>query len=53
MKRRRYATRDELVELLAARAKDIDRAAVSAVIQELADLGAPVDALVKITTDEG
>jgi hypothetical protein len=85
--RRRYATRDELVELLAAKShegyvagkraggtvsrltesgeevmvpyerlsessKDINRSAARAIIDGLAELGAPVDALVKITVQE-
>jgi hypothetical protein len=85
--RRRYATRDELVELLAAKShegylvgkrasgttsrlsesgeevmvpygelseslKNINRAAAAAVLDGLAELGAPVGALVKITVDE-
>jgi len=85
--RRRYATRDELVELLAAKShegylagkraggttsrlsesgeevmvpyeqlsessKDINRAAAGAILDGLAELGASVDALVKITVDE-
>lgn len=53
MKRRRYATRNELVELLAESERNIDQATARAVIDGLAELGAPVDALVKITTDEG
>lgn len=50
MKRHRYATRDELVSLLADRVGAVTTP--DAVVARLADLGVPVDALVKITVDE-
>lgn len=87
VQRRRYATRDELVELLAAKShegyvagkrgggtisrltesgeevmvpyerlsessKNISRSAARAIIEGVAELGAPVDSLVKITAEE-
>lgn len=50
MKRRRYATRDELTELLIE--QGADRPAVERVLDGLTALGVDVAALVKITVDE-
>lgn len=55
--RRRYATRDELVALLAghinASTSDVvDETSVSAVLDALAQHGAATETLVKITVDE-
>ena len=53
--RRRYATRDELVALLAEQPEVVSNTtaeAVDAVVDALAGLGIKVDALVKITVDE-
>lgn len=50
MIRRRLATRDELVGLLAE--DDLDPAAVRVIVERLAQLGAPVDALVRIEVAE-
>jgi hypothetical protein len=49
-KRRRYATRDELAALVAAHTPT--EAEARAVLDALARLGVPVDALVKIEIDE-
>jgi hypothetical protein len=49
MRRRRYATREELIELLAGRSPDIDWTTVVVV---LAEIGVPVDHLVKVEVDE-
>jgi hypothetical protein len=48
--RRRYATRDELVDLLADAVSDV--ASPRSVVDHLAALGVDVDALVKITVRE-
>jgi hypothetical protein len=48
--RRRYATRVELAEMLASVLSG--QPAPDEVIEALAQLGAPVDTLVKITVDE-
>lgn len=50
VRRRRYATRDELAELLVARG--VDRPAVEGVLDALRELGAPVDQLVRVVVDE-
>lgn len=50
MIRRRHATRDELVGLLAE--DDLDPTAVRVVVERLAQLGAPVDTLVRIEVTE-
>jgi hypothetical protein len=50
MTRRRNATAAELAELVAE--DDIDPAAVRVVVDRLAQLGVPVDSLVRITVDE-
>jgi hypothetical protein len=49
-RRYRHATGDELVSLLAD--DDLDTELVSQVINRLAELGAPVDDLIRITVDE-
>lgn len=50
--RRRYATRQELTEILAGDLPDLDRASVTAVLAALAARDVPVEALVKIVVDE-
>lgn len=50
VKRQRYATRRELVRILAEH--DLDTDVVHTVVERLEELGVPVDALVKITVDE-
>jgi crotonobetainyl-CoA:carnitine CoA-transferase CaiB-like acyl-CoA transferase len=50
VQRHRFATRDELVSLLADRLGAVTTP--DAVVDLLAEMGAPVDALVKITVDE-
>lgn len=52
MQRRRFATRQELVELLAGGTPGIVIATVDAALQALAEQGADVEALVKIVVDE-
>lgn len=52
MRRRRYARRQELAELLAADLPDLDGAQIAAVLEALAARDVPVDALVKIEVDE-
>lgn len=49
-KRQRYATREELAELLASRLSG--QPAPAELVEALAALGVNVDALVKITVDE-
>lgn len=50
MKRNRYATRDELISLVVEQVGAV--ATPDSVIDRLAELGAPIDALVKITVEE-
>lgn len=49
-RRNRHATRDEVISLLAK--DDLDTGLVTQVINRLAELGAPVDDLIRITVDE-
>lgn len=51
-RRRRYADRQELAELLADDVPDSESTSVTAVLEALAGRGVPVDALVKIEVDE-
>jgi hypothetical protein len=48
--RRRYATRDELIDLLADAVSDV--ASPRSVVDHLAEMGVDVNALVKITVQE-
>lgn len=49
-RRHRHATRDEVIALLAQ--DDLDTELVTQVINRLAELGAPVDDLIRITVNE-
>jgi hypothetical protein len=51
-RRHRYATRQELTELLAGDVPNVDSASIAAVLEALAARNVPVDALVKIEVDE-
>lgn len=51
-KRRRYATRPELMELLAGRVPDAEPACLERVLDGLSELGVAVDGLVKVSVDE-
>lgn len=50
VQRRRYATRDELVQMLVDRGAD--QAAITTLLDMLAEFGVDPDALVKITVGE-
>jgi hypothetical protein len=52
MQRHRYATRQELVQLLAGDVPEVDVTVVEAFVQALEDRYVPVNALVKVFADE-
>jgi hypothetical protein len=51
-RRRRYATRTELIGLIAGRVPDTEPAAIERFVDGLTELGVQVDQLVKVVVDE-